>query len=181
MVSHFGIPTPHLAQGRSRVSHKLQLSQQEKIKLHLTLFALFALFLACFTGILLLVDAVSSPGAFPPSRDEYHSRGASELDRLPFASLWALWAYYSPYHPAGKFEGSTRKGCIVSQVNIVSSVSPLRSISPTDPPPRHNYLAPLLLIYIASTPRCTISDQRGDQGHRRGARKASSCHYLQRP
>lgn len=125
MVSHYGISTPPLAQGRSKVSHQLQLSQQEKIELHLTLLGLFTLFLACFTSIVLLVNLIPPPAL----RDEYHSRSVVWFDQLATVPLPTLWASYSPYHPAGEFEGSTREGCVVSQVNIVSSVSPLRSIS----------------------------------------------------
>jgi len=124
MIARYGVPAPPLALGRSRVSHKLQLSPQEKLKLRL---ALFTLLVACSTGIFLLVNVVSSPEGFPVFRGEYRSRGVTEgLDKLaPIASepLSSSWAYYSPYHPAGKFEGSTRESCVVSQVNIVSSVS----------------------------------------------------------
>ena len=143
MVSHYGIPMPPpLARGPSRVSHKLQLSQQERINLHLTLFALFvssALFVACFTSLLLLVNFVPPPEGFPASRDGYYSRGASGFEKLASAPLSTTWAYYSPYHPAGKFEGSTRGGCVVSQVNIVSL---LASIDLPQSTPYRDHLTP---------------------------------------
>ena len=116
MVAHYAIPPQPLVHGQSKVSHKLQLSQQERTKLRL---AIFAFFIASLTGIFLFVNIVSSPEEFPASRDEYRSRGASGSDRMK--SLSASWASYSPYHPAADFDGSTREGCVVSQVNIVSS------------------------------------------------------------
>ena len=105
-TSHYFIP----AKGQSKVSHKLRLSQQEKANRLTTL----APFVACLTGLLLLVNLVS-----PSKEQRDHSVSASMLAEL----LPASWAYYSPYHPAAKFEGSTREGCFVSQVNIVSSAS----------------------------------------------------------
>ena len=137
MVAHHAIPVPPLVHGQSKVSHKLRLSQQERIKHRLTIFAFFV---ACLTGLFLFVNIVSSPEArFPASRDEYRSRVVSGSDRI--RSLSASWAYYSPYHPAAEFDGSTRKGCVVSQANIVSSqfgstlidptVDPLRFITPS--------------------------------------------------
>jgi len=117
MVGLYAIPAPPLAHGRSNVSHKLQLSQQERIKLRLTIFTFFV---ACLTGLFLLLNVVSSPEGFPTSRDEYRSRGISGSDRIK--SLSTSWAYYSPYQPAADFDGSTREGCVVSQVNIVSLV-----------------------------------------------------------
>jgi len=116
MVTHYGTPALPLAPGRSKVSHSLELSPEEKIKLRVALFALFA---ACLTGLSLFVDVVSSPARFPA----YHTRGVLGSDKLASVAVGS-WAYYSPYHPAGKFEGSTRDGCVVSQVNIVSSFSP---------------------------------------------------------
>lgn len=125
MVSHHYVPAPPLARGRDRVSRKLRLSRQEKIKLRLTLSALFV---ACFTGLWLLIDILASPDGFPAPRDEYRSSDAPGFDKLP--SMSTSWAYYSPYHPAAEFEGSTREGCVVSQVNIVSPVPPPdRSVS----------------------------------------------------
>ncbi|KAF9645613.1 phosphoglycerate mutase-like protein [Thelephora ganbajun] len=119
MVAHYGIPTPPPALGRSRVTHKLELSPQEKVKLRLALFAFFA---ACLTTLLLLVNVVSSPEGLP-THDEYHSQGtifgSSELGPTAKGSISVSWASYSPYHPAGKFEGSTREGCVVSQVSIL--------------------------------------------------------------
>jgi len=120
MIARYGIPAPPQALGRSRVSHKLQSSPQEKLKLRL---ALFALFVACSTSIFLLVNAFSSPWGFPVFRGEYRSRGLDQLAPIAAEPLSSSWAYYSPYNPAGKFDGSTREGCVVSQVNIVSSVS----------------------------------------------------------
>ena len=118
MASRCGFPAPPLAQGQSKVSHKLQLSQQEEIKHRLTLFTFF---IACFTGLFLLVSPVSSPEGFPVPSNESRSSGVPALDKLAENVLPASWAYYSPYRPAGKFEGSTREGCVISQVNIVSS------------------------------------------------------------
>lgn len=125
MVSHYCVPTVPLSQGRSKVSHELQLSRQEKIILRLTLSALFV---ACLAGLLFLVNVVASLEGFPASRDECRSRGILGFDKSPSASSSTSWAYYSPYYPAGKFKGPTREGCVVSQVNIVSSIFLLRSI-----------------------------------------------------
>ena len=107
----------------SKPSHRLQLSGREKIGRCLILSSLF---LACFSILLLLVTVISSLTGFPVlSRNGYHSLGAmfgfdtsSAIDKAPLSSLWAS---HSPYHPAGEYEGSTREGCVVTQVNIVSS------------------------------------------------------------
>ena len=126
MVAHYihGFSVPPWALGRSKVSHRLRLSRREKIGLCL---ALSSFFLACFSILLLLVTVISSLAGFPTSRDEYHSRTAtfgfdksSAIDKAPLSSLWAS---YSPYHPAGEYEGSIREGCVVTQVNIVSQAS----------------------------------------------------------
>lgn len=141
MTAHYGIPVPPPVLARSKVSHKLQSSPQEKLQLYLILFTLC---LASLTSLLLLVNVVSPPGRSPTLSDEYHSRGAtSAFNRPPSIAADPLsfyWAYYSPYHPAAKFERSTRKGCAVSQVNIVSlSVDRSRcqsaSLHHSDPPP----------------------------------------------
>jgi hypothetical protein len=121
MTAHYGIPVPPPALARSRVSHKLQLSPQEKLKLRLTLFALC---LASFTSLLLFINVVSPQEGFSALRDEYHSRDVisafNKSSSIATEPLSSYWAYYSPYHPAAKFEGSVREGCVVSQVNIVS-------------------------------------------------------------
>jgi len=171
MVAHYAIPAPPLVHGQSKVSHKLRLSQQEETKLRLTIFAFFV---ACLTGLFLFVNIVS-PEGFPASRDEYRSRGVSGSDRI--RSLSASWAYYSPYYPAAEFDGSTRKGCVVSQVNIVSSQfgfhfdrSHRRSTS----------IHHAMRLFVASTPWCPISNLRSGQVNRKGAREASSRLYLRR-
>ena len=141
VTARYSIPDLPPALARSRVSHKLQLSSREKVKLRLTLVALC---LASFATLLLLLNVVSSPERFLTLRDEYHSRdvisGLNKPSSITKEPLSSYWAYYSPYQPAhGKFKGSTRKGCVVSQVNIVSSFLPVdrshrRSISLSDPP-----------------------------------------------
>lgn len=133
MVNHYGISTPPLAQGQSKVSHKLRLSQQEEVKLRIIQSALFV---ACLTGLLVLVNAVAPPEGFPePPRNDYRSRGALVgSDKSPLVPFSTSWACYSPYHPVGKYEGSTGEGCVVSQVNIVSSVPALIDLT-ADPLP----------------------------------------------
>lgn len=148
VTARYSIPAPPPALARSRVSHKLQLSSREKVKLRLTLFALCV---ASFATLLLLTNVVSPPERFSTLRDEYHSRdvisGLNKPSSIAKEPLSSYWAYYSPYHPAhGKFEGSTRKGCVVSQVNIVSSLLPVdrshrRSISLSDHPPSSSFSA----------------------------------------
>ena len=157
MLVHRGIfaqPPP-----RSKVSRTLQLSRHEKLKLRLVLFAVF---LVSLTGLLLLVNVVSSPYRFFLPHEEYRSSSDS--------SAWTStsWGPYSPYYPVAKFEGSTRKGCTVSQVNIVSSVSPLLPI------------ALLTWLSTASTPRSPIPNFRSGRDNPEGAQKASSRHQLQR-
>ena len=109
--------------GLSKVSHRLRLSRREKIGLCLKLSFFF---LACFAILSLFVTVISSLARFPVlSRDEYHGRGVTfgfnTLSTVDNTSLSSLWAYNSPYHPAGEYEGSIREGCVVTQVNIVSS------------------------------------------------------------
>ena len=52
------------------------------------------------------------------------------LAELAKKSFSDLWAYYAPYYPAAQFQESTRtdKGCVVSQVNIVSHRATPQSI-----------------------------------------------------
>ena len=88
--------------------------------------ALSTFFPARFTT-LLLVSIISSFAGFVASCDKYHSRGvilgfnkSSAIDTTPLSSLWAA---YSPYHPAGEYEGSIREGRALTQVDIVSLLS----------------------------------------------------------
>ena len=78
------------------------MSRQDIAAVRLTLSALFLTFFVLF---LLLINIVSS---LPCS---------IYFCRPPFSELWANT---SPYYPAAPYEGSTPKGCVVSQVNIVS-------------------------------------------------------------
>lgn len=168
MVAHYGIPAPPPALGRSKVSRKLQLSPQEKVKLRLAVFTFFG---TCFTSLFLLLNVVS-PEGFPTFRDEYYSRGViPDFDKTSITAgpLSSSWAYYSPYRPAGKFEGLTPEGCVVSQVNIVSFFSLSRSIS---------QYTHLLSLPAASTSWSPIPNFRSGQGNRKGARQASSRHQL---
>ena len=175
VTARYSIPALPPALARSRVSHKLQLSSREKVKLRLTLFALCV---ASFTTCLLLLTNVVSPlERFATLRDEYHSRdvisGLNKPSSIAKEPLSSYWAYYSPYHPAhGKFEGSTRGGCVVSQVNIVSSFLPVdrshcRSITLTHLPP-------------ASAPRSPIPDFQSGQCDCRSPWKTSSRYCLRR-
>jgi len=119
MATRYGIPPLPLIPGRSKVSHRLGLSPQERFKLHATIFALF---ISCLTGLSLFVNVVSPPEWLPASRGEYQSRDVIEFDKLSSTApklFSTSWAYYSPYHPAGKYGGPTREGCVVSQVNIL--------------------------------------------------------------
>ena len=50
------------------------------------------------------------------------------LAAMAMKSFSESWAYYSPYYPTATFEPSTWKGCVVSQVNIVSYDSHLYSV-----------------------------------------------------
>ena len=90
-------------------------------------FALSAFFFPCFISLLLLVTVIPSLPRFPASRDEYHSRdaafGFNTSSSIDMAPLSPLWTSYSPYHPAGEYEGSIREGRVATQVNIVSRVS----------------------------------------------------------
>ena len=174
MVARYSIPVPPPALGRSKVSHKLQLSPQEKFRLR---FTIFAFFFACSTSLFLLVDVVSSPEGSSTLRDESHNRGViSAFDKPPSiakAPLSSYWAYYSPYHPAGKFKGSTPKRCVVSQVNIVSFFF----LSRVDRSRCRSAPSVILMSSpAASTPRCPIPNFRSDRGNSNGPRQASSCH-----
>jgi len=63
----------------------------------------------------------------PPHSQKHHDGDPHRLDPLAemaTKSFSESWAYYSPYHPAASFEDSTREGCVVSQVNIVSPQFP---------------------------------------------------------
>jgi hypothetical protein len=133
MVTHHTISLPPPVLGRSNVSHRLALSQQEKVKLWLTLSTFSA---ACFTGILLFIAAVPLPVGFPTLRDDYHSRSPTSRSGHVSPTTADSWASYSPYYPAGKYEQPTREGCVVSQVNIVSSFPSPWSIPPSNVPSR---------------------------------------------
>jgi len=98
---------------------------REIVVLRLTLSALFLTFLIIGS---LLANIVSSPHG-PSILQQNHDGGMLDaLAETAIKSYSESWAYYSPYHPAAPFEGSTRKGCVVSQVNIVSHHSRLRHI-----------------------------------------------------
>jgi len=164
MTAHYGIPVPPPALARNKVSHKLQLSPQEKVQLYLILFTLC---LASLTSLLLLVNVVSPPDRSPTFPDQYHSRGATSASNKPPSiaadPLSFYWAYYSPYHPAAKLETSIRKGCVVSQVNIVS-LSPLIDLA-VNPFP----FITLTHLPLASTSWCPIPNFRSDQSNHGGA------------
>jgi len=104
------------------------MSRQDLVTLRLTLSALFLTFLIIAS---LLANIISSPHSsqtpLPPSSQHHHDgdphQNGGVLDALAemaTKSFSESWAYYSPYHPAAPFEGSTREGCVVSQVNIVN-------------------------------------------------------------
>ena len=123
MLARYSVPVPPPTLGRSNVSHRLALSQQEKARLYLTLSTFSA---ACFAGLLLFMSVIPFPEVFPALRGDYRSRGTtSRSDNLqPLTGTHrpsSSWAAYSPYHPAGRYERTVREGCVVSQVNIVSS------------------------------------------------------------
>lgn len=167
MVVHYATPILPPPLGQSNVSHRLSLSQQEKIKLCLTLSTFSA---ACFAGLLLLIGLSPLPDGFPALRGEYHSR--SPIDRPDNLSPTTthLWGPHSPYYPAGKYERSIREGCVVSQVNIASffffffhNRSHIRSIT------------------LASKTRSPVPNFRTDSGNFKGSGKTSSCHQLRRP
>jgi hypothetical protein len=90
----------------------------------------FALLTTSFTVASLLIDTISlsqnAPALSSQSVQQHHGDNAQSsgtLDALAetvMESFSGSWAYYSPYHPAAPFETSTRNGCVVSQVNIVS-------------------------------------------------------------
>ena len=121
MVAHYAMPAFPPSLAGSRVSHDIEMSPQEKARFRLIFFALS---LASFTSLWLSASVLSSPHKSSSSHGGYHA--ISELDKPPSIAkepLSSYWAYYSPYHPAGKFHGSTPKGCVVSQVNIVNFFS----------------------------------------------------------
>lgn len=107
------------------------MSRQDLASVRLTLIALFLTFLitAAF-----LVSIVSPPPNSPTAKphpeqqhhdDDPHVQEGGMVDALAEAAKRSFsdsWAYYAPYYPAAPFQESmrTRKGCIISQVNIVS-------------------------------------------------------------
>ncbi|KAF9778341.1 phytase [Thelephora terrestris] len=118
-ASRYGVPPLDPALARSKVHHRLRLTRQEKVQLCL---ALFAYIIACL-GLLLLLVALFAPDRFPASRDEFQSSrvtpGSDRASSTTLKPLSSLWAPYSPYHPAGKYEAPIREGCVLSQVNIL--------------------------------------------------------------
>lgn len=90
----------------------------------LTLFALLATFLVV-ASLLINPISLSQSALARPSQSNHddNSQNSGTLDALAEMAIKSFsesWAYYSPYHPATPFEPSARKGCVVSQVNIVS-------------------------------------------------------------
>ena len=123
---------------------------------------MFTCFVACLTRLSLPVDLISPSEGVPALGDEHRSYGALRFNKWVPASLSASWAYDSPYHLAGKFEGSTNHGCVVSQVDIVSTLFWfLSTLIGRSTPVYHSDTATL----TASTPRSTISNFRSDQGN----------------
>ena len=102
------------------------MSRQDIIALRITLSALFLTFLiiaSLLTNIVSSLHGSSIPHPQPAQHgDDPHQDGGvlDALAEMAIKSFSESWAYYSPYHPAAPFEGATRKGCVVSQVNIVS-------------------------------------------------------------
>jgi len=123
------------------------MSQRDIVTVRLTLSALFLTFLIIAS---LLANIASSPHIYSTLQqndDNPHQNGGT-LDALAEMTIKLFsesWAYYSPYHPAAPFEGSTRRGCVVSQVNIVSHYShPHYVLSISIPLPSFNATGPAI-------------------------------------
>ena len=109
------------------------MSRQDIVTLRLTLSALFITFLVIASLLANITSSLHSSSALHSQPVEQHhddnpNQNGGMLDALAQTAAKSFsesWAYYSPYHPAAPFEGSTRKGCVVSQANIVSRDSRL--------------------------------------------------------
>lgn len=158
------------------------MSRHDIFTLRLTLSGLILTFLIVVSLFANIASSPrDSPTLLPPPAqqhhdDDPHQNGGmlDELAEIAIKSFSESWAYYSPYHPAAPFEGSTREGCVVSQVNIVS----------------HYFLCAVpngmriafrrcLSRFSASAPRRSLSHHRSDKNDHRRARKASGCYKLQ--
>lgn len=150
------------------------MSQQDIIAVRLTLSALFLTF---FIVASLFVNVISPPQSSPallPQHVQQHndedSQNSGMLDALAGMAIKSFsksWAYYSPYYPAAPYERSSRKDCVVSQVNIVSHYS-------------HPYLRRCPFRFLASASWGPLSHYQSDKGDHCRARKASGCHEFQR-
>lgn len=101
------------------------MSQQDIIAVRLALSALFLTFLI-IASLLMNVASPSQSFSIPQQHNDDNSHENGMLDilaEMAMKSFSASWAYYSPYYPAAPYEGSPRKGCIISQANIVSRES----------------------------------------------------------
>jgi len=103
------------------------MSQQDIIAARLTLSALFLTFFIIASLFANIVPPPQSSPALLPQHVQQHNddspQNSGMLDALAGMAIKSFsesWAYYSPYHPAAPFERSSRNGCIVTQVNIVS-------------------------------------------------------------
>jgi hypothetical protein len=95
------------------------MSRQDIIAVRLTLSALFLTFLI-IASFLANIMSRSSPVLLPQHVQQNNGGMLDALAGMAIKSFSESWAYYSPYYPAAPFEQSSWKGCVVSQVNIVS-------------------------------------------------------------
>lgn len=139
------------------------MSQQDIIAVRLTLSALLLTF---FIIAPLLAKIISLP---QHNNDNPQNSGTLDaLAGMAMKSFSESWAYYSPYYPATPFERSSRKGCVVSQVNIVSHDLPTP------------YLCRCPFCVLASASRGPLSHHQSDKGDHCRTRKASGCCEFQR-
>lgn len=135
------------------------------LAVRLTLSALFLTFLIFASLLASIVSPPHDSQTLP-----HHDDGPVAIDALSQTSRKAFsssWAHYAPYYPAATFGRSTRRGCIVSQVNIVSNQPQLRQQL-------------WLMLASASTSRCPIPYIASYNYDHHCSCEASSCHELQR-
>ena len=91
---------------------------RQSVTIRLTLSVLFLALLTTASPPNNVVFSLHGSSVLRPDRQNDGTLGA--LAEIATKSVLESWANTSPYYPAAPFEGSTRKGCVVSQVNIVS-------------------------------------------------------------
>lgn len=142
--------------------------QQEIAAIRLALSALFLTFIIIASLLANVISSQDGSSSLQQHHDDdshQHNGTVDALAETARKSFSNAWAYYAPYYPAAPFDNSTREGCVVSQVNIVShhfyhtaprlmpnSSSSFNATAHDTPPPDWQYPSPPHLRNFSPSP-----------------------------